>query len=84
MAWRSALGLTLVVVAERAGVQQPMLSKIECGHSGVRFRTLEAIVTRGLKISLSRFFGPTPRARKLSRAGRPRTIGVDTGGARAS
>jgi transcriptional regulator with XRE-family HTH domain len=62
--WRSHLGLTLKAVSRRAGVGHAMLSKMEIGHSNVRLAKLEAIVTRGLKMSMVKFFGKPPRQRR--------------------
>jgi len=59
--WRAHLGLTLEVVAKRAGVGHPLLSKIENGHSNVRLLKLDSIVTKGLKMQLAAFFGPLPK-----------------------
>lgn len=62
--WRAHLGLTLLVVARRAGLGHPLLSKIENGHSNVRLVKLTDIVTKGLRMHMSAFFGPLPKARK--------------------
>ncbi len=42
-AWRKARGLTLVELAERAGLSQPYLSELERGHKGASSSTLKKL-----------------------------------------
>lgn len=78
------LGLTLQVVADRAGVSAMLVSHGEIGDRSMRFAYLEAIVTKGFGISLARFFGAVPKYRQPAKlTGRPRKNGKPNAGARA-
>jgi transcriptional regulator with XRE-family HTH domain len=61
VAWREYKGLLQKTVAERTGISPAGLSKIETGQVNPAYATLEKLVTRGLELSLARFYGRVPK-----------------------
>jgi len=54
--WRKARGLSLAKLANAAGTTAPAIAHIEHGRAQPSIRMLEAVVTKGLGETLSRFY----------------------------
>ena len=62
--WRKARSLTQEQLAERSGMPQSKISRIETGSSEASVEDLETIVTAGLKLTMVEFYGvDAPRLR---------------------
>ena len=59
--WRKALKLTQADIAKAAGCTVSAVSHFERGTADPTQARLEAIVKRGLKTTMARFYGPLPR-----------------------
>jgi transcriptional regulator with XRE-family HTH domain len=72
--WRAYYKLTLQVVADRAHVNASTVCQAETGAREPRQATLRAIVERGLRITVPKFYGRLPKIRPslAPKTGRPR------------
>lgn len=74
--WRLSKRLTLRVVSERSGVGLQTISEAEVGSSAIRYRAVNAIVTKAFKITMIEFLRRVPAIPKdlPNWGGRPRTV----------
>lgn len=59
--WRRAKGLSLGRMADAGKVTTSAICHYEAGKAEPQHARLIALVTKGLGISMSRFYGPLPR-----------------------
>lgn len=74
--WRKHLQLTLQELADRCDLSVSCVGQAETGSRQSRQQTLRTIVERGLKLTMERFYGKLPPARRSRgpKVGRPRTV----------
>ncbi len=66
--WRRYRGLNQQQLAERCGITQTAVSKLESGANTTTLITLNEIVTVGLQSTMAKFWSRIPKARKAAKA----------------